>query len=247
MGSFSFFHKKKKFLDDFSLIGTDIHSHILPGIDDGAKTIEDSISLTTKLRELGFSNLVFTPHVQSEFYRNDAISIEKSFLQIEAPLKSLFPEMQFFHAAEYLLDDGFALKLENKLETFAQQFLLVEFSYFAPIPNFLDLLTALTKRGYRVVLAHPERYSYWYNNGNIMRLIKDLGVYFQVNLISLGGHFGDIVQKQAERMLSEGLIDFAASDLHHERHFTSLEKALSSEPLYIAIQEGQIKNSLIFQ
>lgn len=243
----TFFHRRKKLLNDFSLIGTDIHSHILPGIDDGAKTSDDSFFLTSKLCDLGFSKLVFTPHIQSEFYRNDGVSIENSFLQIESSLTSGFPEMQFFHAAEYLIDDGFHFHQEKKLETFSNNFLLVEFSYFAPIPNFIDILTTLCNSGYRVVLAHPERYSYWYNNGNALRLIKNLGVYFQVNLISLGGHFGDVVQKQAEKMLSEGLIDFAGTDIHHERHFLSLENALNSKPLFIALQEGQIKNSLIFQ
>lgn len=243
---FHFFSKKKKLLPDFSFLGCDIHSHVLPGIDDGAATKEESLELIKKLNDYGISEMVCTPHIQFEFFKNTPTSIVPVFESIKKECEEKVSGMKLHYAAEYLLDDGFMKIKPDDLLTFGQGFILIELSYYSPFPDLSRIILYLKGLGYRIILAHPERYSYWYNDMDSIRMLKDSGVYFQVNLISVGGHFGEIVQQHAEAMLSQGLIDFAATDLHHERHFAALEKALYSKSLYRAVEEGQIKNKLIW-
>lgn len=243
--TFGFFTRKKKLLPDFSFLGCDIHSHVLPGIDDGAQNLEESVGLIRKLGEYGIKDIVCTPHVQSEFYKNTPATIREAYTLVNDEREKGMPGVKLRYAAEYLVDEGFVKINQDDLLTFGQDFILVELSYFSPYPGFFKVIQLLKDRGLRVVLAHPERYSYWYNSPEVLQQLKDSGVYFQVNLISVGGHFGDVVRKQAENLLDAGMIDFAATDIHHNRHFAALEKALYSKSLYRAVENGQIKNSLI--
>lgn len=225
-----FFKQKKKHVAFGSFLKTDMHSHILPGIDDGADCIEKSLQLIDGLIGSGYERLIATPHIMSDHYPNTPYTIRESLEVLQKALKENGYSIAVEAAAEYMMDDHFGrLVAADDLLTFGERFLLVETFFHGQPPNFQEILFQLQLKGYRVVLAHPERYHYVEENLVLLEELKDKGVYFQVNLLSFTGYYGNKEKIKAETMLNAGLIDFIGSDIHHQRHLDALEKNLISE------------------
>ncbi|WNH10258.1 tyrosine-protein phosphatase [Thalassobellus suaedae] len=230
----SFFSKKyflKDLLEDF----VDIHNHILPGIDDGAKTVEEALNLINELNDLGVTEFIPTPHIMQDFYPNTDETIGNAYQQLLKNLKTNpLGSIPINPAAEYMLDNNFEKLLENKnLFTLKKNYVLVEMSYFQPPINLENLIFKIKTKGYLPVLAHPERYSFYHNKIEYYKKLKQLGCFFQLNLLSLGEHYGKSVQKTANYLINENLIDFVATDTHNETHI----KKLSS----LSLSKNQIK------
>lgn len=222
----SLFNKKiylKTLLNSF----TDIHNHILPGIDDGAASIEDSLQLIAKFSELGVKNFVATPHVMNDFYPNTPATISSALERLQAALlKNGNTEVRIKAAAEYMMDSSFLEVIEkNKLLPLHQDYILVEMSYFQPPINLYEILFQLQTKSYKPVLAHPERYSF-YHSKELKKFheLKDRGCYLQLNMLSLVGHYGKNIQKVAFQLLDRNLIDFIGSDTHQLRHLEKLSE-----------------------
>ena len=184
---FNLFSPKEKPLEplDFSTLNTDMHSHLIPGIDDGAKTMEDSIALIKMLHSVGYTRLITTPHIMSDYYKNTPEIINAGLEQVREAIKIENIPVEIFAAAEYYLDDGFLQKLEEeKLMTFGDNYLLVEISYINPPENIKEIFFRTRVAGYKPILAHPERYPFWYNSFDEYRSIRDSGVLLQLNLNS---------------------------------------------------------------
>ena len=218
-----FLKKNKTLLKDLIPQGfIDIHSHLLPGIDDGAKTIEDTIFLTNSLKKFGFEKFITTPHTFSGFWDNTKDGI----LAKEKETNSLLTEknVELKAASEYLLDDHFAsLFKKGEVLTLKDNLVLVEMSYLnAPI-HLYDLLFDLQVSGYKPVLAHPERYLFYHKNFDEYKKLKNAGCYLQLNLLSTVGYYGGEVTEAAKRLLEAGLYDFVGSDVHHSRHIKAFE------------------------
>jgi protein-tyrosine phosphatase len=220
---FSFFNKKyflKDLLEDF----VDIHNHILPGIDDGAKTIADSLILIENMRNLGIKQFIPTPHVMHDFYPNTDDTIGNSYQNVlEALDPKTLSEITINPAAEYMLDIHFEKFLEdNYLFTLKSNHVLVELSYFQPPINLEDIIYKIKSKGYIPILAHPERYAYYHKNLEYYKRLKSLGCLFQLNLLSLGNHYGSNVNKTAYTLIEHGLIDFVGTDVHNLNHINKL-------------------------
>ncbi len=220
---FQFFSKKtylKDLLEDF----VDIHSHILPGIDDGAKNTEESIKLIKGLYELGVKQFIPTPHVMQDFYPNTDETIGDSYQRLlEAIDSNLLSKITINPAAEYMMDTHFEnLINEQNLFTLKGNYVLVEMSYFQQPLNLEDIIFQVKTKGYIPVLAHPERYSFFHNKKEYYNTLKGLGCYFQLNLLSLSDHYGNGVEKTANYLIDENLIDFVATDTHNENHIKKL-------------------------
>jgi len=217
------FLKPKPVLKDLIPVGyTDIHSHILFGIDDGAKTVEDSNFLMESLVNLGFSKCITTPHTIEHVWDNTAESI----LARKEELKNLSPllttKLQLSAASEYMINDAFiTLFQEGKLLTLQDRYVLVEISYMSPPLHLLETLFQLQLAGYVPVLAHPERYSYFHHNFEEYEKLKKAGCLFQLNLLSTVGYYGPEVAAASEKLLKKGLIDFTGSDVHHKNHISA--------------------------
>jgi tyrosine-protein phosphatase YwqE len=127
--------------------------------------------------------------------------------------------ISFDTAAEYMMDDNFVKLFQSQsLLTLKENYVLVEMSYInAPIQLF-DILFDLQVAGYKPVLAHPERYNFYHNNFAEYQKLKKAGCLFQLNLLSVVGYYGEKVAKTAQKLLSEGMIDFTSSDTHHQKH-----------------------------
>ncbi|WP_353138787.1 CpsB/CapC family capsule biosynthesis tyrosine phosphatase [Pseudopedobacter sp.] len=221
------FFKKKALLYNFKDIGTDMHSHILPGIDDGAKNIEESIILVEKFKSLGYRKLIATPHIMGDYYRNSPKTIHKALDLVKDELSRRNINIEVAAAAEYYLDEFFEQNLQqNNVLTFSN-YLLFELSYVNEPNNLEETIQKIRDKGYAPILAHPERYGYFHQSTERYEEIKSWGCYLQLNTISLTGYYGKGVQKAASKLVSMGIIDFMGSDAHHLKHIQTLEESLS--------------------
>lgn len=220
---FHFFSKKvflKDLLEDF----VDMHSHILPGIDDGAKNTSESIDLIKGMQALGVKQFMPTPHVMQDFYPNTDETIGDAYQSLLGALDSkILSKITINPAAEYMLDDNFQKQLDRQeLFTLKGNYLLIEMSYFQPPINLDEIIFKIKMKGYLPILAHPERYSFYHNTKEYYKKLKQLGCFFQLNLLSLSEHYGKNVEKTANYLIEEQLIDFVATDVHNNMHIKKL-------------------------
>ncbi|MES2812666.1 MAG: CpsB/CapC family capsule biosynthesis tyrosine phosphatase [Bacteroidota bacterium] len=239
-----FFSKSKSILKDLIPDNfTDIHSHLMPGIDDGAKTPEDTLFLINELKKFGFSKFITTPHTFSGFWDNTKEGIQKKETETKELLLQNNITNSFQAASEYLLDDHFAgLFKKGEILTLKENYVLVEMSYLnAPIQLY-DLLFDLQVAGYKPLLAHPERYLFYHNNFGEYKKLKNAGCALQLNLLSTVGYYGKEVKDVAKKLLETGLIDFVGSDVHHKKHLEAFSQKVllkDLQPLKEAIANNQ--------
>jgi protein-tyrosine phosphatase len=217
--------------DNYFPISLDIHSHILPGIDDGSPDIATSIELVKGLMELGITRSIATPHIISDMYRNDAESIKASLMVLKKELASQNIKFEVSAAAEYMMDAYFFELLQRKIKllTIRDNIILTEFSY-ATMPHSPEQMSfAIITEGYKPILAHPERYPYYYHDHSIYHHLKDLGFLLQVNLLSISGYYGKEAARAANYMFKHGLVSYLGTDLHHDRHLEGLQQGLRKD------------------
>jgi len=206
-------------------VNTDIHSHILPGIDDGAPDIVASLLLVKGIKNLGINKTVATPHVISDMYRNTPETISAALdVLMEACSKESI-DIEITAAAEYMLDDYFIklLRGSEPLLTIHKNIILTEQSYATPAHNLNEIAFDLVSAGYRPIMAHPERYGFYHGNYDEYTHLKDMGFLLQVNLLSLTGYYGKPVARAAKFIIENGLADLVGTDLHHPRHLEMLQ------------------------
>ncbi len=225
------FFSKKKFLTDYLSGMIDIHNHILPGIDDGAKTVQDSIALIKGFSDIGIHSFIATPHIMHNYYPNSKETITESLHKLTNELLAQnLKDIRIEGAAEHMIDEGFQELLEDKTVMAMQKdYLLVEMSYLQPAIHFEESVLSVMKNGYFPILAHPERYGYWHATPKKYRYYKEKGVLFQLNILSLSNYYGPEVRKMATYLIDKGLIDFIASDVHNVSQLNSLKELVISQ------------------
>ena len=219
---FSFFRKNIYLVDLIEGI-TDFHNHILPGIDDGAKNVEESIQLINEFKNIGINKFVATPHVIGEYYPNNPNTISKAYKSIEEHLDS---DVKMNYAAEYMMDQYFIESIEKQeILPVTKNMVLVEMSYFQPPINLKEILFKLQNNSFSPILAHPERYAYWHSKDlRKYKSVKSRGCKFQLNMLSLSDHYGIGIQKIAYQLLENNMIDFISSDAHKISHIEKIKK-----------------------
>ncbi|WP_300598765.1 CpsB/CapC family capsule biosynthesis tyrosine phosphatase [Niabella sp.] len=222
-----------------------MHSHLLPGIDDGAPDLETSIALIRDFKELGYSKLITTPHILWDLYKNTPAIIEKGLDQLRKALKENQVEIEIEAAAEYFLDDHMLELLQKKepLLTIKDNLVLTEFSTMHQSLSMKNVLFDVLMAGYQPILAHPERYIYLYKKWDLFHEIKDNGVQFQLNLLSVTGGYGARVQEIAQYLLDHDFYSFVGTDLHHEGHMARLKTLTIPAKLQELLANGRILNS----
>lgn len=222
---FSFFTKKEFLVDHLEGL-VDIHNHILPGIDDGAKTVEESVELINGFSQFGMKDFIATPHIMHNYYPNNPETINNSLLLLKNELlEKNMKDISIRAAAEHMIDDNFESILENcGIMPLGGNFLLVEMSYLQASINFDEAVDKTMKHGYFPTLAHPERYLYLHNNLKRHKAYKKQGVLYQLNLLSLSNFYGKEVKQMAFKLLEEGMIDFVGSDIHNMNQLQSLKE-----------------------
>ena len=242
-----FWEKKNTPSIDLSWLNTDMHSHLLPGIDDGAPDIATSLELIKGLAALGYKKLITTPHVLWEIYPNTTeIIIQQCSVLREAIAKEGI-DIKLEAAAEYFIDENFENLLKNKIPLLPiySNMVLVEFSMITAPLDLQETLFEMQLQNYQPIIAHPERYIYLKNKKDFFEQLKDHGCFFQLNLLSIVGHYGSSVQELADYLIKNDYYNFAGTDVHYIKHVIALQK-LGSSPLYKRLQESDtLKNYIL--
>lgn len=223
-----FFHRTTSLAESTLFQGMiDCHSHLLPGVDDGVQTLEESLQILHQMEQLGVRRVWLTPHVMEDI-PNETLSLQQHFQTLK---ESYQGTVEIRLAAEYMLDNLFEERLENNdllpLEE-GKRYLLVETSYFNPPVNLFDIFDRIKAKGYYPVLAHPERYVYMTEEE--YRLLKGKNIKFQLNLFSLAGAYGKSAKAKAEWLLKNRFYDLTGTDTHRLSVFKYMkENRLTSE------------------
>ena len=233
---FSFFKKKKSsaIVPGSLPFTTDIHSHILPGIDDGSPDLETSLQLIQGLYNLGIRKSIATPHIIGDMYRNTPQTIAAALEKTSIACSNAGIDIELSAAAEYMLDDFFLELLQKKepLLTLHKNILLTEISYTSTPENLPEITSGIIEKGYLPILAHPERYHYYQQNFDEYFKLKEMGFVLQINLLSLTGYYGKKAAKAAVFIIEKNLATLVGTDLHHQKHLDAI---------------GEEKNRIIFE
>lgn len=242
------FNRKIKEIADISWLKTDIHSHVIPGIDDGAATMEDSLQLVGEMSKLGYKKMIVTPHVRFGSFENDTDTFDKRLEQLQEAVEQAGINMQFEIGAEHTIDDNFRELFKiNKLKTFTNGHILIEFPFMNMPAHWKELIFDLQIAGYKLILAHPERYvAYLPYNKNIIDELKDRDILFQMNITSLAGFYGKDVQKFAKYLVQKNYVDVVGSDLHNMRHIGYLQQAIHNKDVYNLINSRRLINNKFY-
>ncbi|MGA0557765.1 tyrosine-protein phosphatase [Larkinella sp. VNQ87] len=231
---FSFFKRRpeRPAFTDFGFLAVDLHSHLIPGIDDGVPDLETALTCLQAFEALGYRKVITTPHVLRDYYPNSSDTIRQGLLELRRAMAETELTIQVEAAAEYLIDDHFMTLLQaDDLLTFGQKYVLVELSFANAPLNLDDIIFQLRTKGYVPILAHPERYSYFKDQPERIRKLKEQGCLLQLNLLSLLGQYGGRVQQQAKQLLDDSLVDFLGSDLHRVRDAEKLTQLLHAKEM----------------
>ena len=221
-----------------------MHSHLLPGIDDGSPDMQTSLQLIRGMTELGYSKLITTPHIMWDMYKNTREVILDKLEQLRAAVKAEGLAVEINAAAEYFLDDYVAglLRKNEPLLTVSGKMVLVEFSLAQPSMSLKDILFEMQMQGYQPIIAHPERYIYLEHNKDFYEELKEIGCLFQLNLLSLTNHYGKSVHELAQYLIKKGHYDLVGTDLHHSRHLEALHNSDLSNSLKKVLDSCRIIN-----
>ena len=242
---FKFFQSSASTGFDYSQLGTDMHSHILPGIDDGSRNLEMSVELVRGMKELGYRKLIATPHVMWDVYKNSSDIILHKLAELKEKLEQEKVGIELEAAAEYFLDDHVVGLVKNNvpLLTIGNKRVLVEFSLANPSLELKDIIFQLQMQSYQPIIAHPERYLYLDKHRDFYDEMKDMGCLFQLNALSLAGSYGKTVQELGLYLLKKGYYDLIGTDLHHARHLEALRTPALGNHLKRLMDTGKILNA----
>lgn len=231
---------------DLSLVKTDMHSHLIPGIDDGSKSMDDTLTLLRKFAELGYKKVITTPHVMSDFYKNTPEIILGGLEKVREAIKLEGIAIEIEAAAEYYLDFHFDELIKKKeLLTFGDKHVLFELSFNDEPPRVKDAIFNLVTEGYKPILAHVERYPFYFNQWEKIDDFRNRGVLLQLNINSLSGHYGPPVKKMAEQLIDKGWVDVIGSDCHHIGHLQMLDSLRTNPHLHKVIAQQNLLNKLL--
>jgi len=243
---FSLFGKKKEKKQapaKVPALKVDLHSHLIPGIDDGSKSMEESMELLRGLEALGYEKVITTPHIMFDAYKNTPKSIKEGLAALRNAAKSEGINVEIEAAAEYYLDEGFYDHLQSQeVMSIKGRYLLFETSYVSRPLQLEEMIFEIGAAGYTPLMAHPERYRYIKDPSKEYGRLKELGVMFQVNANSFGGHYGRSAKGLADFLSKEGMIDFLGSDVHHQRHVETLGDVFRSESYTAVFENNTIRN-----
>ncbi len=224
-----------------------MHSHLLPGIDDGIKTVEDTVIFMEQLHALGYKKFICTPHILSGVHNNNPETIGKALAIAKEAVKNAGLPVTIEGAAEYMIDPEFEAIIDEgkQLLTFGKNYILIEMSYVASSPNMNEVIFKLQIKGLNPILAHPERYNYYHKNFKAYEDLKDRGLIFQVNLLSLSGYYGKEVKRTAEKLIEAGMVSLIGTDMHHQNHLNATHQYVRTKEFYKLVENLPLINNTL--
>ncbi|MFK8038084.1 MAG: tyrosine-protein phosphatase [Crocinitomicaceae bacterium] len=237
--------KREPILDpiDLSILGTDMHSHLIPGIDDGSKNMNETLIMLSRFIDLGYRKVITTPHVMSDFYKNNPETILGGLEKVRAAIHKENLNIEIEAAAEYYLDLHFEELIEQKkVLSFGDNHVLFELSFIHEATRIKEAIFNLQTSGYKPILAHVERYPYYFNEWDKIEDFKNRGCLMQLNINSLSGQYGPQVKKMAEQLIEREWIDVIGSDCHHLGHLELIEQLRTNTYLHQIIGNKNLLN-----
>lgn len=221
---FNLFNRKYEPRPIFAVLGTDMHCHLVPKVDDGSKCMEESVECLKTLKAVGYNKVIITPHFQTPRFENDEEDIKRRYEELKRQATEAGVEIEMMGVAgEYRIDTGFKKRLENpRFLKISDKYVLVEFSLHQQMMGCDEMIFDMQMKGYEVILAHPERYPYLNVDGMRMEQLKNQGVFFQINVLSLGGFYGEEAKHRAYDMLEKGWVEFMGTDTHNTMYAQAL-------------------------
>lgn len=245
---FSIFSRKTKEPAELCF-HTDIHCHVIPGIDDGARDADTSVRLIEAMRGFGINRIIASPHVTQGTFENDRSTIEPALDTLRDALRSSGIDIDISHSAEYRIDELFMSRLENNdLMLLPNDYILIENSFMLEPWNLDQLVFDLQVKGLKPILAHPERYAYYYTSKDRYQTLHNAGLSLQINLLSLAGAYGKEERNIALYLIKNGLVDFIGTDIHNRRHIAAITNYLTTKNAYSDMNSlrGMVQNDIAF-
>ena len=226
----------------------DIHSHLIYNVDDGSKSLEESINILDNYSKNGITDIILTPHYINETKYNSLKSDNvKIFKGLRKELKKNNIDINIYLGNEIYIDENIYELLMNR-EVYSlngTNFVLIELPISGEYENYQEIIDFLIHKGCNVILAHPERYISFQKNFNKIYELEKMGVYFQSNIDSLIGRYGEEAEKTIKRLLKEKKISFLATDIHHKKHDYGVWKTAKEVALkYISEKEYEILTNI---
>jgi len=241
----SLFHKQKVEKSVRPLM-VDVHSHLIPGIDDGVSSMEESLEILRSMSKMGYQKAITTPHVMSDFYPNTTEDIRTRVKRLQVEVDAAGIDMEVDAAAEYYLDEHLMQMLEEKKEllTFGDRYLLFETSFLNEPAYLREGIFQIISNGMKPVLAHPERYIYVQNRPDMLEDLRDRGLLLQINTISLSGYYSKGARKLAELLIDEKAVSFLGTDCHNKKHLEMMGETVDQKYFNRALQLNLLNNFL---
>jgi tyrosine-protein phosphatase YwqE len=233
---------------EYNPFQVDIHSHLLPGLDDGVQSMEESLEILRQLQTYGFKKIITTPHVMNDYFDNSNDKIISTLHELREAARTDGLTIQVDAAAEYYLDETLVHRLETKdpLLTFGQEKYLLFETSFMNEPVFLkEAIFMMNTSGYVPVLAHPERYLYLFDRIDLLKSIQEMNVHLQLNLLSLTGYYSARVKRFARKLVDAGSIRFIGSDCHNLAQLKSYTRGLNKKVLKNLENRYVLNNTLL--
>ena len=239
------FLKRKKLNPIFGALGVDVHSHLIPCVDDGSKGMDETLQCLRTMQDLGFKKTYITPHFQYPRFPNEESDIQHRFEEVKSAVQEQGLEIELAGVGgEYRVDDGFAKRIEDaRFLTIGDNYLLLELSLHQPRLGFEDVVLDLMDKGYEVVLAHPERYPYFGPRSSQVERMKENGLLFQVNILSLNGFYGDHAKRKAFSYLERNWVEFLGTDLHNMSYAQAMIEASNNRKIQKVLETKRFLNS----
>jgi protein-tyrosine phosphatase len=239
----SFFTKKEPV---FKSLRVDIHSHLIPGVDDGSKTLDESIELLRRFKKMGYEKIITTPHIIKDFYPNTRETILDGLKVLQDRVQEENLEIELEVAAEHYIDEHLLRDInEDNILVFGGKYVLFETSFINEPANLNEIIFAIKSKGLIPVLAHPERYSYLQMKPELFDDLLERGTLFQLNIISLAGYYSRPAKKLAEMLIRKKQVHFAGSDCHTMRHLEALDRVRNSKMYQRLIELPLLNDTLI--
>ncbi|WP_302776666.1 tyrosine-protein phosphatase [Porphyromonas uenonis] len=225
-------HKKVDIISAGWLEGmTDIHCHLVPAVDDGSRSLDETRQLIEAMHSIGIQRIITTPHIYRRYPHNDSSTLQQELERLLPDLSDLGVPLML--GAEHMLDEGFEAHLAKPLLTLGtSKYLLVETSFVGAPLDLFRLIQQVISAGAIPMLAHPERYLYM--NDRTYDQLRGAGCAFQLNLFSLTGMYGEQVQRRAQQLLERGVYSFVGTDTHRIELF---RRTISSAKTYARYEE----------
>lgn len=252
---FDFLFKKRELLP--LPYKREMHCHLIPGMDDGSQSMEFSLKALKSLHDFGVERVTFTPHHTYPRFMKTTEEVLPVFDKLKAlaeqqqlPIKceNFSFEYRVDASFEELVSQGKRGEPQCQVRPLSRNYLLIENSWRYPAPHLEEMIEKLQDEGYRLILAHPERYTYYAGmKGQHYHHLQDMNVEFQCNVLSFTGYYGEVEKKMAYWMLKHGYVNYMGSDMHNPDHIVLIEKFLRSKD-YASIQEelfDSVNNDLI--